>query len=626
MLLNKIIMAPRWFKRSVSVLADLIGLTAIGYMAIWLRFGEIYFNIAQYTNAVFLLPLIAIPIFIRQGLYNAVVRYIGFKFSVTVFIAFTLAVVIWITTIVMLELKLPRSVIVNVWFMGLVYITGTRIVARWILSEFNLDRSDNAKKVIIWGAGASGQQLLNAIAKVKNINVVGFVDDDTTLHNMQISSMTVYPRASLANVISNTCATELFLAIPSITAKQKSEILAFLSPLTLKVSTLPGIDEIIGGKVSFADVREINIEDLLGRDPVPPIMSLLDKCILNKTILVTGAGGSIGSELCRQILKSNPSVLILFELSEYALYTIEQELLKQTDNQIKIIPILGNINNKEKLNRLFTVYKVDTIYHAAAYKHVPMVEHNIKEGLVNNTFGTQTLAKVGAKYKVKNFVLISTDKAVRPTNYMGASKRLAEMVLQAMQDENKGTIFTMVRFGNVLGSSGSVIPLFKKQIVAGGPVTVTHKDITRYFMTISEASTLVIQAGAMGKGGDVFVLDMGDAVQIKDLAKQVIKLSGYTPIDKDGNGDIAIQYTGLRPGEKLYEELLIGDNVDGTNHPRIMKANEDYLPLNQLSKQLLGLESALTNYQFSEVEKIIKKMVSGFNHSSKNADYMQSNK
>ena len=369
----------------------------------------------------------------------------------------------------------------------------------------------------------------------------------------------------------------------------------------------------------------MDIEDLLGRDVVPPKPELLEACISDKVVMVTGAGGSIGSELCRQILKLQPAQLILFEMSEFALYCIEQELLKQAKTlglTVDIRAILGSVGDETKLKRLMSVYHIETIYHAAAYKHVPMVEHNIQEGIVNNTFGTHVLAKAAAEGGVKNFVLISTDKAVRPTNIMGASKRLAEMVLQALQVEYPKICFVMVRFGNVLGSSGSVIPLFKKQIAQGGPVTVTHKEITRYFMTIPEAASLVVQAGSMGVGGDVFVLDMGEPVKIAELAKKVIRLSGLEEVDVEGHGDIEIQFTGLRPGEKLYEELLIGDNVDGTEHPRIMKAHEDFLSYEALVTELSKLEQCLDNYDYDAVIKQLAGIVSGFKHESGVVDYL----
>jgi FlaA1/EpsC-like NDP-sugar epimerase len=384
----------------------------------------------------------------------------------------------------------------------------------------------------------------------------------------------------------------------------------------------------VDGKVSFSDIREVSIEDLLGRDSVPPQEGLLSQCIENKVVMVTGGGGSIGSELCRQIVRQKHVKLIIYELSEFALYSIEQELVElnaKSNQQIELISILGDVKNKTKLQNLIKQYQVETIYHAAAYKHVPLVEHNIAEGLTNNTFGTLAVAEAAAENGVKNFVLVSTDKAVRPTNFMGASKRLAELSLQALQDEYPDTRFVMVRFGNVLGSSGSVIPLFKKQIALGGPVTVTHKEITRYFMTIPEAASLVIQAGSMGVGGDVFVLDMGEPVKISDLAEKLIRLSGLDIVDAEGHGDIEIQYTGLRPGEKLFEELLIGDNVDGTEHPRIMKAHENYIFYQELKAEFNSLQSGLNSHDYLAVSEKLSQLVSGFKHSSGIVDYLKEN-
>ncbi|WP_373020551.1 polysaccharide biosynthesis protein [Thiomicrorhabdus sp.] len=612
-------------KRLISILIDVIGLSFAAVLAIWLRFGESVFPVADYVPAILLLPLLALPVFITQGLYRAVIRYIGHKFAVTVISSVTLVCVVWAAAIFMFDLKYPRSAIIITWLLALFYISATRILARWMLSEgVASGRSLNRKQVVIFGAGTSGKQLLSAISKVPSIKVTGFIDDDVNLQGHDITSVRVYPRESLDNLIKDFGVSEVFLAIPSLQASRRKNILDWLEPYSVKVSTLPSMDEIVAGKVSFSDIREVNIEDLLGRDQVPPQSDLLAHCITGQGVLITGAGGSIGSQLCRKVLNQRPKVLVLYELNEFALYNIESELSKSKElGDTKLISIVGNVLNESKLRRVIDLYEISTIYHAAAYKHVPIVEHNIQEGIVNNAFGTHIAAKTAAESGVKNFVLISTDKAVRPTNVMGASKRLAEMALQALQLEYPNTRFVMVRFGNVLGSSGSVIPLFRKQIAEGGPVTVTHKEITRYFMTIPEAASLVVQAGSMGVGGDVFVLDMGEPVKIADLAKKIIKLSGLEVMDEAGHGDIEIQYSGLRPGEKLYEELLIGNNVDGTDHPRIMKAHEEFLTYPELMDEYAQLEASLERYDYEAVIEQLGRIVSGFSHTSGVVDYLK---
>ncbi|GKT11840.1 MAG: UDP-N-acetylglucosamine 4,6-dehydratase [Thiomicrorhabdus sp.] len=625
--LSSLLGLARWQKRLISAFVDIIGLVIIASLAISLRLGEFWYPLNSYWMSILLLPILAIPVFIRQGLYRAVVRYIGHHFAVTVFLSVSLTTLLWMAGIYMLDLAYPRTAIVITWLLGLLYISGTRIIVRWFLSDYAIQKGISPKQVVIFGAGSSGQQLLSAISKIPTTKVVAFIDDDTGLKRSEISSVRIYPRSALNDLIDNDSVSELLIAIPSLSGRQRKNIINWAEKFSIKVSTLPAIDEIIGGKVSFSDIRALDIEDLLGRDSVPPKAELLEACISNKVVMVTGAGGSIGSELCRQIIKLKPSKLILFELSEFSVYSIEHELTKQVRTlglDIEILAVLGSIRDEKKLQRLISNFQVETIYHAAAYKHVPMVEHNIQEGILNNSFGTHTLAKVAAENRVKNFVLISTDKAVRPTNMMGASKRLAEMALQALQVEYPDTCFAMVRFGNVLGSSGSVIPLFKKQIEQGGPVTVTHKEITRYFMTIPEAASLVIQAGSMGIGGDVFVLDMGEPVKIADLALKVIHLSGLEEVDAEGHGDIEIQYTGLRPGEKLYEELLIGENVDGTDHPRIMKAHETFISYEELLQEFASLEEYLSNYDYLAVNNQLTKIVSGFNHTSGIVDYLDS--
>lgn len=623
-LLEVFALLSRANKRIIMILIDVLGLTLLTVLAIWLRLGESV-DVYPYIPAIFLFTLLALPIFIVLGLYRSIVRHISHRFVLTVFGSVSLVCLVWAAGIFMLDLVYPRSAIVITWLLGLFFIASTRFAARWLLLEHA--KRFNGKpchSVIIFGAGSSGQQLLSALKKIDDYNVVAFIDDDSNLFKHEISSVKVFRRQDLAGLIQSYHIETLFLAIPSLSANQRREVLEWLSTFELAVLTLPGLDEIVGGKVSFSDVRQVRIEDLLGRDPVPPNPALLARCIQNKSVMISGAGGSIGSELCRQVLKQSPRILLLYELSELALYQIERELrpLAQAKG-IELVALLGSVLDEAKLHRLMTCYQINTVYHAAAYKHVPIVEHNIQEGLYNNTFGTHLLAKVAAQCGVENVVLISTDKAVRPTNVMGASKRLAEMALQALQVEFSTTRFIMVRFGNVLGSSGSVIPLFRQQIAQGGPVTVTHKEMTRYFMTIPEAASLVIQAGSMGQGGEVFVLDMGKPVKIDYLARQVIKLSGFDVINAQGEGDIAIEYTGLRPGEKLYEELLIGDQVLTTEHPRIMKAHEAFLSYDAYQTVLVALEQALQTFDYAAVLEVLEQSVNGFGHDGHLVDYLQ---
>ncbi len=628
-ILTRIIRLSRFSKRLISVFVDFFGLVALAIFAIWLRLGKVDVPNSEYLMAISLLPILAIPVFIRQGLYRAIVRYIGYQFTLTVFVSVTSVIIAWGAILFMTKLGYPRSSIIITWLLALFYISGSRILARWFLSRTvgNIS-SQNRKRVVIFGAGSSGRQLLSAITKINELKVVGFVDDDPGLINHDIESIRVFPREDLESLIESQNVQEIFLAMPSIQHKKRNDIIEWLEPFPVKVSTLPGMDEIVGGKVSFSDIRDVDINDLLGREPVKPEHHLLEKCIKGKVVMITGAGGSIGSEISRQVFRHQPAAIMLYELNEFALYQIEHDLQKaNTDPKVKIISLLGSVQDRKKLKKIIQLYQVNTIYHAAAYKHVPMVEHNISEGIYNNTQGTLITAQVAAEAGVENFVLISTDKAVRPTNIMGASKRMAEMALQALQDECETTRFVMVRFGNVLGSSGSVIPLFRKQIASGGPVTVTHKEITRYFMTISEAASLVIQAGSMGEGGDVFVLDMGETVKIDTLARKMIKLSGLEIADDENDSEgIEVIYSGLRPGEKLYEELLIGDDVKGTDHPRIMKAHEDFLPFDQFKNRLDKVISLLMFDDYISAKGEIAEIVSGYKHDSEIVDYIYTSK
>jgi len=618
---------PRHAKRTILISVDSFLLTMAAIVAVWLRVEEIIWPPEPFTYAVFLLPLIAIPIFLAQGMYRVVVRHISHTFTSTLINSIGLTILAWGTAILMMNLEYPRSAIIVTGIFALVSIAGSRLIARKILFIQNRKQHPVASKtrVVIYGAGSAGCQLYTAILKIPHVYAVGFIDDDKNKQHSEIAGARVYPRDAIQDLIDDKQITEIYLAIPSMNATRRKELINELKNYPLKVSTMPGIDQIMSGKVSFADLREVDIQDLLGREPIKPKTELLTRCIEKKSVMVTGAGGSIGSELCRQIVQQKPKNLVLFELSEYALYTIHQELSELIDAEhTTLTPILGSVQDSTKLARLFDVYKVETVYHAAAYKHVPMVEHNIAEGFNNNTIGTLSTAEAAARAGVEHFVLVSTDKAVRPTNFMGASKRMAELALQALQEKFSKTTFSMVRFGNVLGSSGSVIPLFRQQIAQGGPLTVTHKEMTRYFMTIPEAASLVIQAGCMAKGGDVFVLDMGEPVKINELAKQIIQLSGFSErTAQNPNGDIEIVYTGLRPGEKLYEELLIGNKPSKTEHPRIMKATENRIPYNELMAHFEDIQTALDNYDFIHAKLLMSKTVKGFHHESALVDYLK---
>jgi FlaA1/EpsC-like NDP-sugar epimerase len=482
-----------------------------------------------------------------------------------------------------------------------------------LFSEISKDNNSQCKNVVIYGAGSAGRQLSIALMQSNEYNPVGFIDDAVEIQGHLINDLEIISPDNFECFIDKKGVTEVLLAIPSASRIRRNEIINSLESYPVLVRSLPGVAELAQGKVKIDDLREVGIKDLLGRDPVTANKELLSLNITDKIVMVTGAGGSIGSELCRQILFLKPKKLILFELSEFALYTIDRELSEIGMSSVEILPILGSINNRKRLSNIFRHFGVQTIYHAAAYKHVPMVEFNNSEGVTNNVFGTLSCAQVAIDENVETFVLISTDKAVRPTNTMGTTKRFAEMILQALSVKQSGTRFTMVRFGNVLGSSGSVIPLFQKQIKDGGPVTVTDADIIRYFMTIPEAVELVIQAGAMGEGGDVFVLDMGKPIRIADLAKKMIHLSGLKVKDETNpDGDIEIKYTGLRPGEKLYEELLIGDNVSETENPMIMRAQENMLAWDDLKSIMDGLELAIEKCDQQMLRELLIKAVPEF--------------
>ncbi|WP_069086464.1 polysaccharide biosynthesis protein [Pseudomonas sp. TCU-HL1] len=638
----------------VQVGMDVVLVWAALYLAFVVRLGvdQLVLPWDGYTWLFLIAPLIAIPLFARMGMYREVMRYFGNAALIAIAKAVTLSaltlalIVYWHQDA---PRTVPRSLVFNYWWISFVMVGGLRLFMRqyflgdWYMGGQSLPfgtREDTLPKVAIYGAGAAGNQLTAALRMGRAMRPVAFIDDDNGIANRVISGLRVYKPKHIQQMVDETGAQEILLAIPSVSRSRRKEILAMLEGLPLHVRSVPGFMDLASGRVKVDDIQEVDIADLLGRDAVPPRQELFERCIRGNVVMVTGAGGSIGSELCRQILGSGPETLLLFEHSEFNLYNIQIELerrLARESMNITLVPILGSVRNRGRLLDVMRTWKVDTVYHAAAYKHVPMVEHNVAEGVLNNVMGTLYTAEAAVQAGVENFVLISTDKAVRPTNVMGSTKRLSEMVLQAVSSEpapvlfgdseamhrvNK-TRFTMVRFGNVLGSSGSVIPLFREQIKRGGPVTVTHPNITRYFMTIPEAAQLVIQAGSMGQGGDVFVLDMGQPVKIAELAEKMIHLSGLTVrSEKNPNGDVAIEFTGLRPGEKLYEELLIGDNVSPTDHPMIMRANEEHLSWEEFKRVLAELFAAVEADDYVRVRQLLRETVNGYTPGEEIVDWI----
>lgn len=564
--------------------------------------------------------LIAIPLFIVNGFYRAIFRYSGLSAIFTVSKVIAVYGVIYAAIFTAMGVSgVPRTVGIIQPILLMVFVGLTRLFARFWLGGLyrNQLQLANLPRVLIYGAGATGRQLAGALANSHEMRVVGFIDDNKALHKQTINDLKIFNPQDLQGLVETLGVNTVLLAFNAASRKRRNEILDSISKSKVAVRTLPRVTEIAAGKISVSDLRELDIDDLLGRDPVSPDPELLSKNILGKVVLVTGAGGSIGSELCRQILKVGPAQLLLVEQSEFALYQIHQELeqkpVANNHGHVVLIPFLASVRDEVRMDSILAKFKPHTIFHAAAYKHVPLVEHNLSEGIHNNVFGTFTMAKLALKHRTENFVLISTDKAVRPTNVMGATKRLAEMSLQALAETSSTTVFSMVRFGNVLGSSGSVVPLFRQQIRDGGPITLTHQDITRYFMTIPEAAQLVIQASALAKGGDVFLLDMGEPIKIYDLAVRMIELSGLTLKDESNpEGDIEIQITGLRPGEKLYEELLIGNEPKQTVHSRILMGTESYLPIREFELELLELSRFLNQGKLREASETLCRCVEGY--------------
>lgn len=625
---------PRNAKRAIVVTNDFLLLVLALWLGFSIRLAEFYVPPnPQFALVLLGAPILGIITFHFMGVYKFVIRYLSFQNAVQLYMATSISALIWSAMVFLAQVPgvLPRSTFVIYWVLSATLIWFSRLFARWILTgAYKVTSGDQkALKVIIYGAGKTGIQLAQNLKTGAHYRVVGFVDDNKSLWRRSVSGIRVYSPDKLGQLIDDHEIDEILLAMPAISRKRRREILAKIEAYSVSVKIVPAIEDIVSGRIRIDDIRPVTAIDLLGRDPVAPDMEGMRKCIENNSIMVTGSGGSIGSELARQILQNRPSKLVLLELSEVALYEIEQEIhqlesewkqrcLKDGGeyHSVDIVPVLGSVGDRKAMMDVIGSHKPIIIYHAAAYKHVPLVEHNPVAGLINNTFGTAEIAKVAMEMGVHKFVLISTDKAVRPTNVMGASKRLAEMILQCLNDESNGkTIFTMVRFGNVLDSSGSVVRKFRNQIKAGGPVTVTHKNVTRFFMSGSEAAQLVIQAGVMSQGGEVFLLDMGEPVMIDNLARSMISLMGRTVLDEDNpNGDIKIEYTGLRPGEKLYEELLINNNPLPTNNPKIMKSREGHPSQTELNTILETLKTAMASNNFDEIVLALTKGVEGYSN------------
>lgn len=623
---------PRGVKRLVVVVVDMV----FCWVAVWLAFdlrleSWLPFNASMaFASAASI--AIAVPLFVAFGLYRAIFRYAGIDALYAIFKSLTIYAFVFVSIFTLVGVAgVPRTVGIIQPTLLAVFVLMSRVIARyWLGGLYRRMSKADARRLLIYGAGSAGRQLASALANSAELRPVGYLDDDDRLHGQTLNGLKIYNPSRLDELVIKLNVHDVLLAMPSASRARRNEVLELTRKARVQVRTLPGLADLAQGNVQVSDLKELDIEDLLGREPVVPNPLLLGKNIASKVVLVTGAGGSIGSELCRQIIKAKPTVLLLVELSEFALYAIHQELekkLQQTQVVCELVPLLGNVQDEKRMEDILSSWQPATVYHAAAYKHVPLVEQNPGQGIQNNVFGTWALAQQAFKHGVLDFVLISTDKAVRPTNIMGASKRLAEMVLQALADSASTiqgqTRFSMVRFGNVLGSSGSVVPLFRRLIKEGGPITVTHPEVTRYFMTIPEAAELVIQAGAMAEGGDVFVLDMGESVKIVDLAHRMIELSGLSLKDEaNPDGDIAIEVTGLRPGEKLYEELLIGDDPRSTAHPRIMKAHEAFLTIDELTPLLDQLAQAVVANDVNGVRAILQIAVPGYQPDSQVADWI----
>lgn len=616
-MIAKLLTLPRPLKRLISLIADGVFIFIAFWAAFYTRMSEVeaFSPSVAHWYVLGALVLCSVTVFAKSGLYRAILRFMSANAVIVVCVSSGVSSLTLVLFSYYFQAFLPRSVPIIYLTYLIALVGGSRMLIRGYIGGVAMNGKE---AVVVYGAGSAGRQLVNLVKQGHEYKVAAFIDDKRSIQGSIVQGLTVYSRDVLSKLQSKHGINKVLLAMPSASRTQRRTIIEYLAELQFEVLTIPNLDDLLNGTLSLDYLKEVSIDDLLGRDQVAPDPSLLFANILGQSVMVTGAGGSIGSELCRQILSQKPTRLVLFERSEFALYSVERELSPIADElNIELLPILGNVQNFKRVCEVLRSFNVETVYHAAAYKHVPLVEFNVTEGIANNVEGTYQTALAAIECGVRSFVLISTDKAVRPTNVMGTTKRLAELGLQALSkqeaDKHNGTRFCMVRFGNVLGSSGSVIPLFKKQIEAGGPVTVTHPDITRYFMTIPEAAQLVIQAGSMGQGGDVFVLDMGQPVKISQLAENLIHLSGrdvQTP--ENPHGDIEILYTGLRPGEKLYEELLIGDNVKETVHPRIMVANEVSLSLKEYNALLADLNQNCSSNDLESVRQALINAPTGF--------------
>ena len=626
-LAGPVLSLPRAVKRLVVLAVDTSLCVLTVWLSYYLRLGEFISLTDNAKWAVGVSIGLAIPIFVISGLYRAIFRYSGWPALLAVAQAIGIYGLLYASIFTAMGVSgVPRTIGIIQPILLLLFVGASRAFARvWLGDQYRSILKQGARaKVLIYGAGSTGRQLVAAMANSHEMQVVGFLDDDDRLHGHVLNGQPIYNPVDLSQLVSTLGISDVLLAMPGLNRKSRNDILIRIRAARVAVRTLPSMTELAQGKVSVSDLRELDIDDLLGREAVAPNHILLVKNISGKVVLVKGAGGSIGSELCRQILAVKPAKLLLIEQSEFALYAIHQELEeKQSQKNSVLVPLLASVQDVDRMREIMATWQPDTVYHAAAYKHVPLVEHNPAEGVKNNVLGTLRTAQAAAENGVADFVLISTDKAVRPTNIMGASKRLAELVLQALAPTQSNTRFSMVRFGNVLGSSGSVVPRFRQQIRDGGPVTLTHPDITRYFMTIPEAAQLVIQAGAMAKGGDVFVLDMGQPVKIMDLACRIIELSGLQVKNaQNPDGDIDIEITGLRPGEKLYEELLIGDNPRPTSHPRIMKAHEEHIGWVELEQKLRSLEMVLNINDVAVIRLMMQQLVPGYTPDDEIVDWV----
>jgi FlaA1/EpsC-like NDP-sugar epimerase len=617
----------RLAKRCIAIIFDLTLCIFSSWFAFYLRLDEfILLNGASFIAAA-VSVCIALPVFWLLGLYNTIFRYSGLSIVLSASIALLVYGLLYFSVFGIYGVTgVPRSIGILQPMLLLIVIVCSRLFVKYLFDGNYLfkNKSKFLKKVLVYGAGRAGQQLVSALANSYEFKVVGFLDDDKQLQGQILQERTIYSPLKIVDLIKSKEVQLVLLALPSISRSRRNEILQILTKHQLQVQTLPTITDIIQGRVVLSDIRDLDVDDILNRDQVSPNYELLKKNITSKVVLITGAGGSIGSELVRQVIRINPQKLLLLELNEFALYKIYEEVKIKSEN-LKIIPLLVNVKDQIKINEIFKTFKPDTVYHAAAYKHVPLVEENISESIKNNVFGTLAVTKAALSHSVENFVLISSDKAVRPTNIMGASKRLAELCVQGLYRNatNNKIKMSIVRFGNVLESSGSVIPKFKKQIKDGGPITLTHPDVTRYFMTLTEASQLVIQAGAMSEDCDVFVLDMGESVKIKDLIHRMVKLSGLTVKDENKKeGDIEIKITGLRSGEKLYEELLLGDNPQETEHPKIQKAQDPYIPFNKLEIDLNALKTLLDHNKVLEIKEFLAKIVKTYQSNSAIVDHV----